>query len=89
MGEAFMVAGARVVLPRSLVRTIRLAIVVLELIYREGASQIAMHTREFNCLDLGMGAAGALFMMVILSLLYFVSILFAQTGINTEHDIQR
>jgi hypothetical protein len=55
MGGAFMVAGALVVLPGSLIRTIRLALVVLVLLSLEEVSQVAIDTREFNWLDLGMG----------------------------------
>jgi uncharacterized membrane protein len=89
MGGAFMLAGFLVVLPRSVCRTLWLALIVVALLFVEEVSQLAMATREFNWMDFGMGAAGALLMLVILSSLHFLSLPFLETKINIKDDLQR
>lgn len=89
MGGAFMMAGFLLVVPRSVMRTVGLAAVVVALLFLEEISQLAIDTREFNWLDFGMGAAGASLMLAILSSLYLVSLQFVETEISSKDDIKR
>jgi hypothetical protein len=89
MGGAVMVAGFLVALPRSVLRTASLALAVVALLFLEEISQLAIDTREFNWLDFGMGAAGALLTTVILSSFYLVSRQLMDTETSSKDDIKR
>lgn len=73
MGATFMTAGLLVTLPDSIRRVVHVLFVVILLLCLEEFSQLVAPTREFSWIDLAVGSAGAL--VVILWHLIWVRVL--------------